>query len=68
MSNDRKITAKELRDFMNHHGLSVKEFAKIFGVTLQAVKLWLNGQREVSLTNSKLIRLFKKYPKLLREF
>ena len=58
----------ELQDFMNHHGISKKELSEIFGVTIQAVNLWLDGKREFSVTNSRLIRIFKKYPQLLKEF
>ena len=63
-----KLTIKELISFMNKEGLSHKEFADILGVTIQAVTLWLEGKRDISVTNTRLIRAFQKYPKLLREF
>jgi transcriptional regulator with XRE-family HTH domain len=62
------MSLKELNDFMKLHGISDKELSEIFGVTIQAVKLWLNGQREFSVTNSRLVRMFNKYPQLIREF
>lgn len=62
------LTIKELTAFMNKNGLSPKEFAEILGVTIQAVNLWLNGGRDFSVTNTRLIRMFQKYPTLLREF
>jgi len=68
VKNNVKLTATELKDFMNLNGLSTKEFAEILGVTFQAVKLWLTAQRDISLTTTKVIRLFIRYPQLLREF
>jgi len=62
------LKPKELQDFMNFHGISRRELSEIFGVTTPAVSLWLTGQREFSVTNSRLVRLFDKYPKLLKEF
>jgi len=63
-----KLSAKELNEFMNHNGISIDEFGKILGVTNQAVRLWITEQREFSVTNTRLIRLFQKYPQLIREF
>lgn len=62
------LSVKELRSWMNSEGMSDQELADIFGVSIQAVKLWLNGERDVSTTNTRLIRMFQKHPKLLREF
>ena len=62
------LTHKELSDFMNHNGFSDREFADLLGVTIQAVRLWKSGQREFSLTNSRIVRAFIKYPTLMREF
>lgn len=66
--NSETLSVNELQAFMNHHGISHKEFAEILGVTIQAVKLWVSGKRDFSITNTKLIRMFKKYPQLLKEF
>jgi len=63
-----QLMIKELIDFMKINGLSHKEFADILGVTIQAVNLWLDGKREISKTTTRLVRLFQKYPLLLREF
>lgn len=63
-----KLTSEELVKFMNQNGLSEKELSEIFGVTIQAVKLWVTGQREFSVTNSRLVKVFIKYPQLIREF
>lgn len=62
------ITAKEIVAFMNYHGLSVKELSEILGVTGQAIRYWKSGERVTTITISRLIRLFIKYPQLLREF
>lgn len=62
------LTIKELQSFMQINGLSNKEFADILGVTIQAVNLWIEGKRDFSITNTRLIKMMQKYPKLLREF
>lgn len=58
----------ELQAFMNLHGFSDIGLGKFLGVTVQAVRLWKRGQRDMSLTTTKLIRLFVKYPQLMQEF
>jgi DNA-binding transcriptional regulator YiaG len=65
---NEKLTPDELTKWMNKHGISEKELAEIFGVTGQAVTLWLSGQRSFSVTNSRLVKLFMKHPLLVREF
>lgn len=65
---NEKLTPQELQTFMNHHGISVREMSEILGVTVKAVQWWLGGQREISVTNSRLVRLFDKYPQLIKEF
>ena len=68
IAENEKLTIEELQAFMNLNGISNKEFAEIFGVTIQAVKLWLTGKRDFSITNTRIIRLFTKYPQLIKEF
>jgi DNA-binding transcriptional regulator YiaG len=63
-----KLPMDELNKWMSKNGISDKEMSELFGVTIQAVKLWTSGQREFSVTNSRLVRLFMKYPQLIREF
>lgn len=65
---ERALTVEEVQDFMRRHGFNDKTFAEFLGVTLQAVRLWVRGQRDMSLTNSRLLRMFDKYPHLMREF
>lgn len=62
------ISAQELKAFMDKHGFGEREMGEFLGVTWQAVRLWVRGERGISLTTSKLIRLFNKYPQLMREF
>ena len=62
------LTPKELIAFMHHYGISKRELSEILGVTIQAVTFWLKGKREISLTITRLVRLFEKYPQLIREF
>jgi transcriptional regulator with XRE-family HTH domain len=63
-----KLTGEQVLKFMNKNGISEKEMAEIFGVSIPAVRLWLSGERSFSVTNSRLINLFNKYPELIREF
>lgn len=62
------LTAVELKTFMDKHGISTKELSEILGVTLQAVRLWLGGDRGISVTVSRLIAMFEKYPQLIKDF
>ena len=68
ITGNEKLTIKDLKAFMNLYGLSRREFSEILGITVQGVTLWLNGKRDISVTISRLVRLFKKYPRLLKEF
>ena len=63
-----KMTPEELTRYMDHNGISPRELSEILGVSEQVVKLWRNGGRGFSVTNSRLIKLFIKYPQLLKEF
>lgn len=62
------LSAKELKEFMNTHGLTIRELSEILGVSVTAVSYWLSGDRNVSPVSARIIRLFKKYPTLLKEF
>lgn len=62
------LTVEELSKFMRKHGFSEKEFAEFLGVTPQAVRLWVTGQREISVTNTRLIRLLDKHSTLISAF
>lgn len=66
--NNNHLEIKELLAFMSLHGISPKELAEILGVTIQAVSLWIEGKRDISITTSRLIRIMQKYPILIREF
>lgn len=63
-----RVRPEELREFMNKHGISVLEFSQVLGVSRQAIKLWLDDKRDVTITNSRIIRLLNKYPQLIKEF
>jgi DNA-binding transcriptional regulator YiaG len=65
---EEHLTIKELLDFMRTYGMSTQEFADTIGVTIQAVNLWIKGERDISLTTTRLVRLLTKYPQLIREF
>ncbi|MFM6930423.1 MAG: helix-turn-helix domain-containing protein [Bdellovibrio sp.] len=59
---------QEIMDFRIQHKMTEKEFAEFLGVTWQAVRLWETGQRSLSETNARLLRLFKRHPNLMKEF
>ena len=67
-SKDENLKPEELLDFMNRRGISEKELGEILGVTIQGVKLWLSDKRKINLTITRLVRLFDKYPQLIKEF
>ncbi len=62
------MTAKELKAYMDLVGLSTQEFADVLGVSDQAVRLWVYDERSLSVTNTRIIKMFIKYPQLLKEF
>lgn len=62
------MTKTELESFLQRHDLKDAEFASLIGVTPMAVNHWLSGRRAISLTVSRLCRLFDKRPELLNEF
>jgi len=64
----KALTAKELKGFMELNGISVGEMSEILGVTPNAVKHWINGRRDISMTVTKVIRMFETYPQLIRVF
>lgn len=49
-------------------GMDQHAFAELIGVTWQAIRLWELGERRVPETTVRLIRLFKKWPQLAKEF
>ena len=57
---DELITIKEFIEFMNTNGISKHEMADILGVTVQAINLWVKGDRAINTTVSRVIRVFKK--------
>lgn len=64
----KNLTTEELTKFMKRHGFDEKELAELLGITPQAVRLWTTGQREISITNTRLVRLLDKHPTLMRDF
>lgn len=66
--NNERLSVKELDKFLKDNGISGKEFSEIMGVSEQAVLLWRSGSRKFSTTNTRLIRMFTKWPSLIKEF
>lgn len=65
---EETLTPEELIDFMNTYGISDVELSSILGVSLAIIKYWKTGERNMSLTTARLIRMFMKYPHIIREF
>ena len=66
--NTKRLTSKGFTKFLNYHGLSDAEFASIMGVSQNCVKFWRTGTRAVTLTTTRLVKLFNAYPDLLQTF
>ena len=64
----QNINVDEFIGFLNLHGFTDADFSRFFGVSLQAVRLWKQGLRPFSPTNTKILRLLMKYPHLIQEF
>lgn len=62
------MTSADLKEFLKRHNLGDTQFAELIGVTPMAVYHWLTGKRNISLTVSRLCRLFDKRPDLIAEF
>ncbi len=62
------MTPQELEKWLKKHGLKEGDFAELIGVTYPAVQHWTNGRRSVSLTVTRLLRLFDRDPSLMRGF
>ncbi len=62
------MSKSDFQTWLKHHDLTYEMFAKVIGVTPMAVHHWLTGYRTMSLTVTRLCRLFDRYPALLEEF
>jgi len=62
------MSASELNAFMKKHGFSDDSLADLLGVTLQAVRLWVRSQREISVTVTRLLRMLDKYPQMIQVY
>jgi|DEB0MinimDraft_6_1074348.scaffolds.fasta_scaffold72592_3 DNA-binding transcriptional regulator YiaG len=62
------LTGDEVHSFMKRFSLDINQFAKLLGVSPQAVRLWITGSRPFNETNSRLLRMFERRPSLMGEF
>ena len=62
------MTGTDLKAFMGRHHLDDRTLAGVIGVTPGTVNHWTVGRRSISLTVSRLLRTFDKYPQLIKEF
>lgn len=67
-NNVQNMSVTELQSFMQKHGFNEKTLADFLGVTVQAIRLWTRGQREISIINTRILRMMNKYPHLMKEF
>ncbi len=58
----------KLREFILRHKMTCPQFARLMGVTGMAVQHWLDGRRQMSLTMTRLCKLFDAHPELMSEF
>ncbi len=62
------MTPTELSAWLAKHKLQPWDLAKLLGVTDQAVQHWLGNRRSIPLTTVRLLKIFDKYPSLMKEF
>jgi DNA-binding transcriptional regulator YiaG len=67
-SNKPEMSPQEVIDWRERHKLSQEGLAKLLWVSWQAVDLWERGERRVSPTTVRLLKLFDKYPQLIKEY
>ncbi len=58
----------ELLSFLKKYDIGDDDFADLVGVGHTIVKYWLTGERKMSAPTVKLIRIFDRYPQLMKEF
>lgn len=62
------LTPREICAYRTSISLDQRQFAILIGVTPQAVMLWEQGDRRCPETTVRLIKLFQKFPQLVKEF
>lgn len=62
------MTGHELSLFLAKYQIAPDDFAEMIGLTRSAVAHWLSGKRSIARPYGRLVRLFDKYPHLMREF
>ena len=68
ISNKPTMKREEVTEFRTSLKLGTKEFSALIGVTPQAIVLWETGARRVPETVVRLIKMFKREPRLMGEF
>ena len=61
------MTSKDLKSFLTEFELTQSDFARLLGVTLRAVALWLADERTIPMTVNAYVRLFRLLPASLRQ-
>lgn len=66
--NKSTMTPRDLENFLTRNDMTNREFAELLGLTEMAISHWIHGRRMVPPTTVKLIRLFDRQPKLMKDF
>lgn len=62
------MTPTQIKAFMTKHNLNQEHFATLIGVSPMCVSNWVRGNRSMSLTTARVLRLFERKPQLMKEF
>jgi len=63
-----EYNADSVNKFIKDNGLNVNDLSELMGVSTQAVKYWVTGQRGVPETTARLFLLFERQPELMDDF
>lgn len=62
------MSAEEFKAYRISLNFTHKDMAQQIGVTPMAIKLWETNQRRIPETTVRLVKLFKKFPQVMKEF
>jgi DNA-binding transcriptional regulator YiaG len=65
--NEQQMTSHDLRAFLTEFELTQADFARLLGITLRAVALWVAGERTIPTTVDAYVRVFRLLPLNLRQ-
>ncbi len=62
------MNQQQLATFLAKHKLTDTTLAELLGLTPSAVNHWMVGRRTIAKPYGRLLRMFDKYPQLMKEF